>query len=102
LELLWSLVLGVSLSGGSKPERRPRRSHTLYKPAAPDYSPAMNLNNPVLLAVAGLIVFAVLFGILGRYFSPESRLERRRRRNSYRVVSKTRRPMVRLNVRDKK
>ncbi len=62
----------------------------------------MSLNNPVLLAVASLIVFAVLFGILARYFSPEARLERRRRRNSYRVVNKARRPMVRLNVRSKK
>ena len=68
----------------------------------PDYSRAMTLNNPVLLVVTGLIVFAVLFGILARYFSPEARLERRRRRNSYRVVSKARRPMVRLNVRSKK
>ena len=79
-----------------------RRLHTLYKPVVRDYSPAMSLNNLVLLAVAGLIVFAVLFGILARYFSPEARLERRRRRNSYPVVSKARRPMVRLNVRGKK
>jgi hypothetical protein len=62
----------------------------------------MNLNNPVLLALASLIVFVLLFGFLARYFSPEARLERRRRRNSYRVVSKSRRPMVRLNVHDKK
>jgi len=62
----------------------------------------MSLNNPVLVAVMSLIVFAVLFGILARYFSPEARLERRRRRNSYPVVSKARRPMVRLNVRTKK
>jgi len=62
----------------------------------------MNFDNPVLLGVASLIVFAVLFGFLARYFSPEARLERRRRRNSYRVVSKSRRPMVRLNVRNKK
>ena len=101
------MVLGVSLSGGSKTELRPvgppiRQSHTLYKPVAPDYSRAMSLNNPVLLAVASLIVFAVLFGMLARYFSPEARLERRRRRNSYRVVSKARGPMVRLNFRGKK
>ena len=69
---------------------------------AANYSRAMSLNNPVLLAVAGLIVFAVLCGFLARYFAPEARLERRRRRNSYRVVSKARRPMVRLNVRGKK
>jgi len=69
---------------------------------AANYNPAMSLNNPVLLAVASLIVLAVLFGFLARYFAPEARPERRRRRNSYRVVSKSRRPMVRLNVRDKK
>jgi len=74
----------------------------LYTPVAPDYIPAMNFTNPVLLAVASLIVCAVLFGFLARYFSPEARLERRRRRNSYPVVSKARRPMVRLNVRGKK
>jgi hypothetical protein len=62
----------------------------------------MNLNNPVLLGVISLIVFAVLFGFLARYFSAEARLERRRRRNSYPVVSKSRRPIIRLNVRGKK
>jgi hypothetical protein len=62
----------------------------------------MSINNLVLLAVASLIVFAVLFGTQAHYFSPEARLERRRRRNSYRVVSKARRPMVTLNVRTKK
>jgi hypothetical protein len=62
----------------------------------------MSFNNPVLLAIAGLIVCAVLIGFLARYFTPEARLERRRRRNSYRIVSKARRPMVRLNVREKK
>ena len=74
----------------------------LYKPVSAHYSRGMTLNNPVLLAVTSLIVFAVLFGFLARYFSPEARLERRRRRNSYPVVSKSRRPMVRLNVRNKK
>ncbi len=62
----------------------------------------MSLSNPVLLVVASLIVFAVLLGFLARYFSPEAKLERRRRRNGYPVVSKARRPMVRLNLRSKK
>ena len=74
----------------------------LYKPMTPAYSRSMSFNNPVLLAIASLIVFGVLLGFLARYFSPEARLERRRRRNSYPIVSKTRRPMVRLNVRNKK
>ena len=62
----------------------------------------MSFDNPVLLVVASLIVLTILVGFLARYFSPEAKLERRRRRNSYPVVSKTRKPMVRLNVRSKK
>lgn len=95
-----SIVSVLTTTG--RTSRRSHRSQTLYKPAATDYIRAMSLNNSVLLAVTSLIVFAVLFGILARYFAPEARLERRRRRNSYRVVSKARRPMVRLNARGKK
>jgi len=90
------------IARSEKTEPPARQPHTLYNLAATDYSRAMNISNPVLLAVTSLIVFGVLFGLLARYFSPEARLERRRRRNSYPVVSKARRPMVRLNVRTKK
>jgi hypothetical protein len=62
----------------------------------------MNFDNPVVLAVASLIVLAAIAGILSHYFSTEARLERRRRRNNYRVVSKARRPVVTLNARTKK
>jgi len=62
----------------------------------------MNLDNPFLLAAIGLIVLVALIGFAAHFFSPEARLERRRRRNNYRVISKTRRPMVTLNVRNKK
>jgi len=59
----------------------------------------MNLENPVLLAAIGLIVLIAMVGFGAHFFSPEARLERRRRRNNYRVVSKPGRPMVMLNVR---
>jgi hypothetical protein len=62
----------------------------------------MNLDNPVVLAVASLIFVASLAGILAHYFSPEARLERRRRRNNCRVISKARRPIVTLSVRTRK
>ena len=62
----------------------------------------MNLDNPFSLAAIGLIVLVALIGFAAHFFSPEARLERRRRRNNYRVISKTRRPMVTLNVRNKK
>jgi len=62
----------------------------------------MNLDNPFLLAAIGLIVLVLIIGFAANYFSPEARLERRRRRNNYRVVSKIRKPMPTLNVRTKK
>ena len=62
----------------------------------------MNFDNPVVLAVASLIVLAALAGILAHFFSTEARLERRRRRNNCRVISKARRPIVTLSVRTKK
>ena len=66
------------------------------------YHQTMTHDNPVLLSAIGLIVLVALVGFGAHYFSPEARLERRRRRNNYRVISKARRPMVMLNVRDKK
>jgi hypothetical protein len=62
----------------------------------------MNFDNPFVLAAVGLIVLVAMFGFGAHYFSPEARLERRRRRNNSRVVSKTRRPMVTLSVKTKK
>jgi hypothetical protein len=65
----------------------------------------MNFDNPVLLAAVGLIVLVAMvgvFGLIAHFFSPEAKLERRRRRNNYRVISKSRRPMVKFSARTKK
>jgi len=62
----------------------------------------MSFDNPFVLAAISLIVLVAMFGFAAHYFSPEARLERRRRRNNARVVSKTRRPMVTLSVKTKK
>jgi hypothetical protein len=62
----------------------------------------MSFDNPVLLAVVGLIVLVALVGFATRFLSPDAKLERRRRRNNYRVISKAKRPVVRLNARVKK
>jgi len=62
----------------------------------------MSFDNPVILAAVGLIVLVALVSFAAHFFSPETRLERRRRRNNYRVVSKAKRPIVTLNARTKK
>jgi len=62
----------------------------------------MSFDNPVILAAVGLIVLVALVSFAAHFFSPEARLERRRRRNNYRVVSKAKRPIVTLNARTKK
>jgi hypothetical protein len=62
----------------------------------------MNFSNPVVLAAIILIILIGLVGFSTRYFTSDARLERRRRRNNYRVVSKSKRPMATLNVRTKK
>ena len=62
----------------------------------------MNFGNPVVLAAIILIVLIGLVGISARYFTSDARLERRRRRNNYRVVSKSKRPIATLSVHTKK
>ena len=62
----------------------------------------MSLDHPLVLAVFGVIVLAVVIGVVARYFSPEARFERRRRKSNYRVVNKAKGPSVTLNVRTKK
>jgi hypothetical protein len=49
-----------------------------------------------------VIVLAVVIGAAARYFSPEARFERRRRKSNYRVVNKAKGPSVTLSVRTKK
>jgi len=62
----------------------------------------MSFDNPVILAAVGLIVLVAIVSLAAHFFSPEATLERRRRRNNCRVVSKSKRPIVTLNVRTKK
>ena len=62
----------------------------------------MSFDNPVILAAVGLIVLVAIVSFAARFLSPEAKLDRRRRRNNYRVVSKSKRPIVTLNVRTKK
>jgi hypothetical protein len=62
----------------------------------------MSLDHPLVLALIGVIVLAVVIGAAARYFSPEARFERRRRKSNYRVVNKAKGPSVTLSVRTKK
>jgi len=48
-----------------------------------------------IIALCGLVLFAF-------QLSPEARLRRRRRKSHSRLVAKTRRPMVRFNVKGPK
>jgi hypothetical protein len=74
----------------------------LYNPAPAPKIAVMSFSSPVLLAAIGLIGLVVLVGVTAHFFSPEAKLERRRRRNNYRVISKAKRPIVTLNARTKK
>jgi hypothetical protein len=62
----------------------------------------MNFDNPILLGAIGLIVLVALVGSAAHFLSPDAKLERRRRRNNYRVITTAKRPAVRLNARAKK
>jgi len=82
--------------------RRPTQHPGLYNFQRRPKLPHMNFGNPVVLAAIILIVLIGLVGISARYFTSDARLERRRRRNNYRVVSKSKRPIATLSVRTKK
>jgi len=62
----------------------------------------MNLGNPIVLTILGLL--AVIGGAwtVRHFFSAEARWERRRRRSNTRVASTAKRPTIRFNVRTKK
>ena len=62
----------------------------------------MNLGSSILLGVVALIAVGLLIALAVHFFSPESRLERRRRRSHTPIVNKSKRPMVSLRVRTKK
>ncbi|MBE0545315.1 MAG: hypothetical protein IH623_28585 [Verrucomicrobia bacterium] len=62
----------------------------------------MDFLNTVLLALLGVVVIAIGVWALRHCFSPEARLDRRRRRSNSRVISNAKRPMVRFSVRARK
>lgn len=62
----------------------------------------MNFGGLLTLFAVGVLVFVVLF-FLPRYFSSESRAERRRRRSNRPITSKGHRhPTVKFSVKTKK
>jgi hypothetical protein len=69
---------------------------------APISNNAMNLDNPIIVIVAGAIVLSIVVGGLFSYFSPESKAERRRRKSNAPIVSKSHRPTVKLSSRTKR
>jgi hypothetical protein len=61
----------------------------------------MDVRNPIVWAVGGLVMITAIVFIAAPYFSSKARLERRRRRSNARVVSKSNRPTVKFSVRTK-
>jgi len=61
----------------------------------------MNFENPIAI-ILGAFFLVVVGGLIASSFSPEARLERRRRKNNARVVSKAGRPTVKFSVETKK
>lgn len=62
----------------------------------------MDFLNIVWLALLGVVIIATGVWALRHFFSPEARLDRRRRRSNSRVISNAKRPMVRFSVRARK
>ena len=60
----------------------------------------MNFENPQVWMVLGAVVLAFALWLLPR-FSKEARNERRRRKNSRKIVSTAHRPIVKLSARTK-
>ena len=58
----------------------------------------MNFGDNSAFGFVALLIVVLLGMALASTFSPEARERRRRRRNYGRVVSRARRPMVRLNT----
>jgi hypothetical protein len=65
------------------------------------FSFGMDFENPFLWIALGLIVIGVAVALLAPRFSPEARLERRRRKSNARIVSKSERRSVKFSVRTK-
>ena len=61
----------------------------------------MNFESPLLWLIIGILALIALGFAISR-FSPEAKLERRRRKSNSRIVSKANRPTVKFSVRTKK
>jgi beta-lactamase regulating signal transducer with metallopeptidase domain len=61
----------------------------------------MNFENPLMWIVGGLMLFLILVVILAPRFSAQARLERRRRKNNARIVSRSAKPTVKFSVHTK-
>ena len=61
----------------------------------------MDLENPVVWIVTGLILLGLVVTFVAPRFSTDARLERRRRKNNSPVINKSGRPAVKLSVRTK-
>lgn len=61
----------------------------------------VNLEYPAAWIVGGLILFVIIVVIIAPRLSPQARLERRRRKNNARIVSKSSKPTVKFSVRTK-
>lgn len=59
----------------------------------------MDFQNPIFWIVAAVVALAIVAFFLAPRFTNEARLERRRRRNNGRVVSKSQRTTVKFSVR---
>jgi hypothetical protein len=70
----------------------------LYKTSRPLSDRAVNFENPLFWIVLGVVALAVIAWVVATFFSPEARLERRRRRNNAPIVNKARRPAVKFSV----
>ena len=62
----------------------------------------MNFDNRIVLVVIGGVLLIFLAWSAVSYFSPEARVERRRRKNNAKVVTRAGRPMVKLSVKTEK
>ena len=61
----------------------------------------MNFENPLMWIVGSLMLFLILVVIIAPRFSNEARLERRRRKNNARIVSRSGKPTVKFSVHTK-
>lgn len=62
----------------------------------------MSLGELVVITLGSLLLVVAGIRLAGKLFSPDSRNERRRRRNNAPIAAKGNRPMVKFSVKTKK